>query len=235
MNPNYHWHWLAYRNPFAAFLVSLPGANPYSPARPNGTLRRRGDGVKRLIVAMTGASGAIFGIRVLEALRGIDDVESHLVLSPAARRTVVEETDTPVAAIKKLATVVHDYNDIGASLSSGSYLTLGMLIAPCSVKTLSGIVNAYGDNLIVRAADVCLKERRRVVALLRETPLHAGHIELMARATRIGVIVMPPVPAFYHRPKTIDDIVNQTVGRALDIFDLEVNLVKRWTEDAAAV
>ena len=146
--------------------------------------------MKRLIVAMTGASGAIFGIHVLKALRGIDDVESHLVLSPAARRTVVEETDTSVAAIKKLATVVHDYKDIGASLSSGSYLTLGMLIAPCSVKTLSGIVNSYDDNLIVRAADVCLKERRRVVALLRETPLHAGHIELMgelfAKASTFG-------------------------------------------------
>jgi 4-hydroxy-3-polyprenylbenzoate decarboxylase len=191
--------------------------------------------MKRFIVAMTGASGAIFGIRALEALRGIDDVESHLVMSPSARRTVIEETDTPVAKVKELATAVHDYKDIGASLSSGSYVTLGMLVAPCSVKTLSGIVNSYDDNLIVRAADVCLKERRRVVALLRETPLHAGHIELMARATQTGVIVMPPVPAFYHRPKTVDDIVNQTVGRALDLFELEVDLVKRWTEDTATV
>ncbi len=180
---------------------------------------------------MTGASGAIYGIRALEALRGIDGIETHLVLSPSAIYTIAEETDTPVSDIKALADRFHSFKDIGASLSSGSYPTLGMLIAPCSVKTLSGIANSYDDNLIVRSADVCLKERRPVVLLLRETPLHAGHIDLMARATRAGAIVMPPVPAFYHRPETIDEIVNQTVGRSLDLFGIESDLVKRWTED----
>lgn len=187
--------------------------------------------MKRLIVAMTGASGAIYGIHALEALRRIEGIETHLVMSPSALYTIAEETDTPITEIKALADSFHTFNDIGASLSSGSYPTLGMLIAPCSVKTLSGIANSYDDNLIVRSADVCLKERRPVVLLLRETPLHAGHIDLMAKATRAGAIVMPPVPAFYHRPETIDDIVNQTVGRALDLFGLESDLVKRWTED----
>lgn len=187
--------------------------------------------MKRLIVAMTGASGSIYGIRVLEALRDIDGIETHLVISPSAVYTIAEETDTSISEIKALADRVHNFKDIGASLSSGSYPTLGMLIAPCSVKTLSGIANSYDDNLIVRSADVCLKERRPVVLLLRETPLHAGHIDLMARATRSGAIVMPPVPAFYHRPETIDDIVNQTVGRALDLFGIDSDLVKRWTED----
>ena len=187
--------------------------------------------MKRLIVAMTGASGSIYGIRVLEALRGLDGIETHLVISPSAVYTIAEETDTPISEIMALADRVHNFKDIGASLSSGSYPTLGMLIAPCSVKTLSGITNSYDDNLIVRSADVCLKERRPVVLLLRETPLHAGHIDLMARATRAGAIIMPPVPAFYHHPETIDDIVNQTVGRALDLFDIESDLVKRWTED----
>ena len=180
---------------------------------------------------MTGASGAIYGIHALEALRRIEGIETHLVMSPSALYTIAEETDTPITEIKALADSFHTFNDIGASLSSGSYPTLGMLIAPCSVKTLSGIANSYDDNLIVRSADVCLKERRPVVLLLRETPLHAGHIDLMAKATRAGAIVMPPVPAFYHRPETIDDIVNQTVGRALDLFGLESDLVKRWTED----
>ena len=188
--------------------------------------------MKRLIVAMTGASGAIYGIRALEALRRVADIETHLIVSPAAAHTIAEETDISVSNVMALADVVHRHRDIGASLSSGSYRTLGMLIAPCSIKTLGGVANSDNENLVVRAADVCLKERRRVVALVRETPLHAGHIELMARATRNGVVVMSPVPAFYHRPQTIDDIVDQTVGRALDMFDIDVGLVKRWTEEA---
>lgn len=151
-----------------------------------------------------------------------------MVISPSAQYTIAEETDMPVDDIKALADQAHSYKDIGASLSSGSYPTLGMLIAPCSVKTLSGIANCYDDNLIVRAADVCLKERRTVVALLRETPFHLGHIKIMEQATLNGAIVMPPVPAFYHRPTSIDGIVNQTVGRALDLFGLDVNLVERW-------
>jgi len=189
---------------------------------------------KRLIIALTGASGAIYGIRALQALQAADDIETHLVISPSAQYTIAEETDMAVDDIKALADQVHNFKDIGASLSSGSYQTLGMLIAPCSVKTLSGIANCYDDNLIVRAADVCLKERRTVVALLRETPFHLGHIKIMEQAILNGAIVMPPVPAFYHRPTTIDGIVNQTVGRALDLFDLDVNLVERWKEETAS-
>ena len=185
---------------------------------------------RRLIVGITGASGAIYGIRALEMLRGLEDIETHLIISPAGKRTLVEETGWKVAAVAALADVEHRYTDLGASLSSGSFRTLGMLVAPCSVKTLSGIVNSYDDNLLVRAADVCRKEGRRVVLMLRETPLHHGHVSLMLRATESGVILMPPVPAFYARPKTIEEMVTQTVGRALDLFDLDVALVKRWTE-----
>ena len=195
--------------------------------------KRDTENVKRLIIAITGASGAIYGIRALEVLQSSDEIETHVVISPSAQYTIAEETDMPVDDIKALADQVHHYKDIGAPLSSGSYPTLGMLIAPCSIKTLSGIANCYDDNLIVRAADVCLKERRPVVALLRETPFHLGHIKIMEQATLNGVIVMPPVPAFYHRPTTIDGIVNQTVGRALDLFGLDVNLVERWKEGAA--
>lgn len=188
----------------------------------------------RLIVGITGASGAIYGIRTLQALKDHGGVETHLILSPSGARTVAEETDLTAAEVKALAHVVHAHRDIGAALSSGSYRTLGMLVAPCSIKTLSGIAHSYDENLIVRAADVCLKECRRVVLLLRETPLHRGHINLMARASDIGAVIMPPAPAFYHRPKTVDDIVDQTVGRALDLFGIEAGLVKRWTETAEA-
>ncbi len=183
---------------------------------------------KKLIIAITGASGVIYGIRALEILRAAGNFETHLVLSPSAARTIAEETDYTTAQVKALAETLHSYRDIGASVSSGSFKTEGMLIAPCSVKTLSGIANCFDDDLIVRAADVQLKERRRVVLLFRETPLHAGHIELMAQATRNGAIVMPPVPAFYHRPQSLDDVVNQTVGRALDLFGIEAGIVKRW-------
>ncbi len=185
----------------------------------------------RLIIGITGASGAIYGIRALQVLRAAGGIETHLVLSGAARQTIVAETDMSASDVTALADVVHNDKDIGASLSSGSFRTRGMLIAPCSVKTMGGLANSYDDTLVVRAADVCLKERRRVVLLLRETPLHAGHIEMMARVTRAGAIVMPPVPAFYHRPGSIDDIVNQTVGRALDLFGIDAGIVKRWKED----
>ena len=185
----------------------------------------------RLIIGITGASGAIYGIRTLQVLREAGGVETHLVLSAAAAQTIAAETDYSASDVKDMADVVHNEKDIGAALSSGSFRTRGMLIAPCSVKTMSGLANSYDDTLVVRAADVCLKERRRVVLLLRETPLHAGHIDLMARVTRAGAIVMPPVPAFYHRPESVDDIVNQTVGRALDLFDIDPGIVKRWKED----
>jgi flavin prenyltransferase len=184
--------------------------------------------MRRLIIALTGASGAIYGVRALQILRQIADVETHLILTPSGVRTLIAETDISVDEVKALADYVHNPKDIGANLSSGSFVTDGMLVAPCSIKTLSGIANCFNEELVVRAADVCLKERRRVVLLLRETPLHAGHIELMAQATRNGAIIMPPVPAFYHRPTSVDDIVTQTVSRALDLFGIASPLAKRW-------
>jgi 4-hydroxy-3-polyprenylbenzoate decarboxylase len=186
--------------------------------------------MRRLVIGMSGASGAIYGIRMLEVLREADDIEVHLVMSPSSGRTIHDETDWKVSDVEALADVVHNYQDIGASLSSGSYRHDGMIIAPCSVKTLSGIVNSYDDNLLVRAADVALKEKRRVVLLVRETPLHLGHIELMARAAQYGAVVMPPVPAFYIRPKSLDDIINQSVGKSLDFFDISHTLFRRWKE-----
>jgi 4-hydroxy-3-polyprenylbenzoate decarboxylase len=187
---------------------------------------------RRLIVALTGASGVIYGVRALELLRTMPDIETHAVISPSALQTLMAETDHPPEYVRDLAHTVHNFRDIGAAIASGSFRTLGMLIAPCSVKTLAGIATGYSDELIVRAADVCLKERRRLVLLFRETPLHAGHIEAMAQATRSGAIVMPPVPAFYHRPSSVDDIVTQTVGRALDLFGIDAG-IKRWKDDGA--
>ena len=187
--------------------------------------------MKRLIVAITGASGAVYGLRALELLRSVPDVETHCILTPSAQRTIAHETDYQPDDVRALADHTHSPRDIGAAVSSGSFVTAGMLVAPCSVKTLSGIANSYNDQLVVRAADVCLKERRRVVLLLRETPLHAGHIDLMERATRAGAIIMPPVPAFYTLPQTIDDIVDQTVARALELFDVSVPQIRRWTEN----
>ncbi len=189
--------------------------------------------MKRLIVAITGASGVIYGIRALEILRNMKDVESHVILSPSAARTMAEETDYEIDTVKKLADVLYNYRDIGAAISSGSFKTEGMLVAPCSVKTLSGIANCFDEELVVRAADVCLKERRRVVLMFRETPLHAGHIRLMEQATKNGAIVMPPVPGFYSRPKSIDDMVTQSVGRALDLLGLDAGVVKRWKDTPA--
>ena len=186
--------------------------------------------MKRMIIGITGASGVIYGIRALELLRAAGDIETHLVMSPSAARTINEETDTTIEHVRSLADVLHNHKDIGAAISSGSFKTEGMLIAPCSVKTLSGIANCFDDELIVRSADVQLKERRRVVLMFRETPLHAGHIALMDQATRNGAIIMPPVPAFYPKPKSLDDMVTQSVGRALDLFHIDVSVVKRWKE-----
>jgi 4-hydroxy-3-polyprenylbenzoate decarboxylase len=186
--------------------------------------------MKRLIVAMTGASGAVYGIRALQILKAVGSVETHLIISASAARTLADETDWALDAVRALAGCVYNNKDIGAALASGSYRTEGMLVAPCSVRALSAIANCHADDLIVRAADVCLKERRKVVLLFRETPLHAGHIALMDQATRNGAIVMPPVPAFYHRPETIDDMVAQTIGRALDLFGIDSGVVKRWKD-----
>ena len=186
--------------------------------------------MSRLIIGISGASGAVYGIRSLQVLRDIAAIETHLVLSPSAKRTILEETDWEVSAVEALADVVHSHRDIGAAIASGSFQTGGMLVAPCSIKSLSGIVNAYADNLLTRAADVCLKERRRLVLLVRETPLHLGHIELLGQAARYGAVVLPPMPAFYNRPQTVDDIVNHTVGKALDQFDIPHQLFRRWKE-----
>ena len=182
----------------------------------------------RLVVAITGASGVIYGIRLLELLRGTG-VETHLIMSRAAQVTLSYETDLKVADVEKLATTVHSNQDIGAVCSSGSYPMLGMIVAPCSIKTMSEIATGVTANLISRAADVALKERRRLVLLLRETPLHLGHIRSMAAVTEAGAIVYPPVPAFYARPKSIADMVDHTLGRALDLFDIDMGLVRRWS------
>jgi flavin prenyltransferase len=185
---------------------------------------------KRLIVAITGASGVVYGVRALQLLHRLKTFETHLVISPSAVRTLVEETDYTPDDLRALASVVHSHKDVGASIASGSFRTEGMLVAPCSVKTLSGIAHCYADDLVVRAADVCLKERRRLVLMFRETPLHAGHVALIDQATRNGAIVMPPVPAFYSRPQTVEDIVDQSVGRALDLLGVDAGVVVRWTE-----
>lgn len=186
--------------------------------------------MKRLIVGISGASGAIYGVRLLQVLRDVVNVETHLVMSLAARQTLSLETDFSLRDVQALADVVHDARDIAASISSGSFKTAGMVILPCSIKTLSGIVNSYTDTLVTRAADVVLKERRPLVLCVRETPLHLGHLRLMTQAAELGAVIMPPVPAFYHCPKTLDDVINQTVNRVLDQFDIDLpeDLFTRW-------
>ena len=183
---------------------------------------------KRLVVGITGASGAVYGVRLLETLRVVE-IESHLVMSRAAKVTLAYETNYKVSEIEALATVVHSNDDIGAACSSGSFETLGMVIAPCSIKTMSEIATGVTGNLISRAADVALKERRRVVLLLRETPLHIGHIRTMAAVTEAGAIVYPPVPAFYSKPESLEQMVDHTLGRVLDLFEIDTGRVKRWT------
>lgn len=186
--------------------------------------------MKRLIVGMTGASGAIYGIRLLEVLRSVEDVETHLVLSPAAKRTIGLETDWSVDAVEALAGQVHGFGDIAATIASGSFQTAGMVVIPCTIKTLAGIASCFADNLLLRAADVTLKDRRRLVLVLRETPLHAGHLRIMRQATEMGAVIAPPMPAFYHRPRSVEDLVDQTVNRVLDLVDirLERDLFERW-------
>ncbi len=188
---------------------------------------------KRLIVGISGASGVIYGIRLLEILKTLPDYETHLVISPAGKRTILIETDYAIEQVEKLADALHIYGDIAASIASGSYQTIGMAVAPCSMKTLSGIANSYADNLLLRAADVTLKDQRKLVLLARETPLHLGHVRLMGQAIEMGAVMMPAMPAFYHRPQTIDDLINHTVSRLLDLFgiQLENELINRWEGD----
>lgn len=184
---------------------------------------------RRIVVGISGASGIVYGVRLLEALRE-KGIETHLVMTRSAQVTLGHELPLKVSAVQALAGVCHRIDDVGASISSGSFRTLGMIVAPCSIRSLGEIASGVTSNLLTRAADVVLKERRRLLLLVRETPLHLGHLRAMVQATEMGAIVMPPVPAFYAQPTSIDDIVNHTVGRALDLFGIENSLVRRWQE-----
>ncbi len=183
---------------------------------------------RRLIIGMSGATGAIYGVRFLQVLRSSPNIESHLVMSKAAERTIAYETEFTIAQVRGMADASYHIADIGATISSGSFHTEGMIIAPCSMKTLAAVANSLSIDLLGRAADVVLKERRPLVLMVREAPLHIGHLRLMVAAAEMGAIIVPPVPAFYNFPKTLDDIVNHTVGRILDLFRIDVDIVKRW-------
>ncbi len=187
--------------------------------------RERG---RPIVVAITGASGVVYGVELLRALRDLGE-ETHLVLSEAAGMNLAIETRHTLDEVRALASVVHSNKDVGAAPASGSFRTRGMIVAPCSIKTLSAIANSFDYNLVVRAADVTLKERRRLVLMVRETPLHKGHLELMTRAADLGAVILPPMPAFYHHPQTIQDLIHQTVGKMLDQLDIEHDLFRRWS------
>ena len=191
--------------------------------------RKAPDSPRRLIVGISGASGVVYGIRMLEVLRELG-IESHLVMSKSAELTLAYETDRKVAAVKALASVVYANTDIGAAVSSGSFRTEGMVIAPCSIRTAAEIATGVTSSLLSRAADVVLKERRRLVLMVRESPLHIGHLRMLTQAAEIGAIIAPPLPAFYSRPQSLDDMVDHTVGRVLDLLDIDAGLVKRWGE-----
>jgi len=183
----------------------------------------------RLIIGISGASGVIYGIRLLEALKRVPDVETHLVMSRTARMNIGIETDMAVTEVEALADRAHKIGDVAASLSSGSFRTDGMIVAACSMKTLSAIVHSHADDLLSRAADVVLKEHRKLVLMPRESPLHAGHCKLLYEAAQLGAIIAPPMPAFYARPDSVDDLINHSVGRVLDLFDIETGMSFRWT------
>jgi flavin prenyltransferase len=187
----------------------------------------------RIIVAISGASGAIYGVRILQLLRAAG-VETHLVISKSAEVTIAYELDLSLKAIKALASVDYASHDIAAAISSGSFRTMGMIVAPCSMRSMSEIASGVTTSLLTRAADVVLKERRRLVLMVRETPFHLGHLRTMTQLTEMGAIIAPPVPAFYSRPKTIADIIDHSVGRVLDLFDLDAGVVKRWREATAS-
>jgi len=183
--------------------------------------------MKSIVVGITGASGVIYGVRILEVLSKLG-IETHLIITQAGLKNLEIETSLNVNGIKSMASHVYEEGDLTAPLASGSFKVDGMVVAPCSIKTLSAIANSYSHNLLVRTADVMLKERRRLVLLVRETPFHEGHLELMSKVTRMGGIVMPPIPAFYHHPKTIEDLIDQTIGKVLDLFSIDANLFRRW-------
>lgn len=185
---------------------------------------------KRLVVGISGASGVIYGVRLLQVLREVESIETHLVMSAAAGTTISLETEFQPEQVAALADVNYGFRNIAAAISSGSFKTLGMVVIPCSMKTLAGIANSFSDNLLLRTADVVLKDRRRLVVVPRETPLHLGHLRLMAQVTEMGAIVAPPMPAFYHHPRSINDIIDQTVNRVLDLLDIELSadLFQRW-------
>jgi flavin prenyltransferase len=183
----------------------------------------------RLIVGISGSTGPHYGVRLLEVLREHrPDIETHLILSSGARTTISYEMARDPDSVAALAHALHDERNVGASIASGTFVTDGMVVAPCSMKSLSAIANSYNDNLIARAADVCLKERRRLVLVVRETPLHLGHLRLMMQVTEAGGVVLPPVPGFYHRPQTIQDVIDQTVTKILDLFAIHVDIIQRW-------
>jgi flavin prenyltransferase len=183
--------------------------------------------MSKIIVGISGATGVVYGVKILEALHKAK-VETHLIITESAVKNLEIETDYKVHSLESLADVLYDVDDIGAAIASGSFKVEGMIVAPCTVKTLSAIANSFNYNLLIRAADVTLKERRKLLLLVRETPLHEGHLELMMKVTRMGGVIVPPVPAFYHMPKTIDDIINQTVGKVLDMFSIDAKLFRRW-------
>ena len=188
---------------------------------------------KRIIVGITGASGVIYGVRCLQLLKQTD-YETHLVISGSGKRNIELETPYSFDQVVSTADFVYDHRDVAAPIASGSFLTEGMVVAPCTIKTLSGIANSYSDNLLVRAADVVLKEKRKLCLVVRETPLHKGHLRLLSLAADMGAHILPPMPAFYHRPKTIEDLIDQTIGKIFDFFGIEHNLFKRWGEDQRA-
>ena len=182
---------------------------------------------KRIIIGISGASGVIYGMRMLSLLKE-KEFETHLIMSEAGKRNLEIETGYKSEEVAAMATYVYDNSDVGASLASGSFLTDGMVVIPCTIKTLSGIANSYTENLLVRSADVTLKEKRKLVLVVRETPLHKGHLRLMTMAADMGAHILPPVPSFYHQPKTIDDIINQTIGKVFDYLGIEHDLFRRW-------
>lgn len=184
--------------------------------------------MRKLIVGLSGSSGVIYGIRLLEVLRDQEDIQTHLVMSGTGKMNIGIETEYSVKEVEAFADVVHRNNDVAATISSGSFHTDGMIVAPCSMKTLSAIVNSYADNLLCRAADVVLKEGRKLVLMPREAPLHVGHCKLLYEAAQMGAVIAPPMPAFYNNPQSVEDIINHSVGRVLDLFGLDPGIVRRW-------